>query len=34
MNLIHMMLACWIVLSLVGATFLYWHNSTEQLTQW
>lgn len=34
MKVVYMLLACWFVFSLVGATFLYWHNSTEQLTQW
>jgi hypothetical protein len=34
MGIIYIAIVCWFVFSLVGATFLYWHDSTQRLTQW
>ncbi len=31
---VYILMVCWFALSLVGATFLHWHNFTERLTQW
>ena len=34
MKVIYIVLVCWFVFSLVGTTFLYWHDSIQRLTEW